>query len=120
MNDFGRAATIGGVVTTAAAGLVLATIEFGDPATQTAVGFLGAGALLLGAFLFGRRTTVLGAGWAVPAIAGVVILVEPRPTALRTLAALLGMLGVATAIAWPIISRGHALANRFGERAWRR
>lgn len=118
MNDFGQAATLGGVVAAAGAALAYATTVFGSPGTDVAVGFLVAGALLLIGYAAGARNTVLGAAWAIPVVAAVLILIEPTTAGLQQVSVLLGGLGVATAIAWPVIGRGYTIANRFGERFW--
>lgn len=118
MNDFGRAATLGGVVAAAGAGLAYLIAVFGTPGTDVAVGFLVAGALLLTGYAAGNRSPLLGAVWAVPVVAAVLILIESTPAGLQQVSVLLGGLGVATALAWPVIGRGYAIANRFGERFW--
>lgn len=118
MNDFGRAATLGGVVAAAGAALAYATTMFGTPSTDVAVGFLVAGALLLAGYAVGARSTVLGAAWAIPVVAAVLVLIEPTTAALRQVSQLLVGLGIATAVAWPVISHGYTVANRFGERFW--
>lgn len=119
METYWRAAALGGFVTAGGGGLAYASTLTDAPSTGTGVGFLVAAALLLIAYATGSRQTLLGAGWAVPAFAGGLVLAVPDTAALQQVAGLLAMLGLGTAIAWPVVNRGLAITNRFGERFWR-
>lgn len=118
METYWRAAALGGLVTAGGAGLAYATTLTGAPTASTGIGFLAAAVLLLVAYLTGTRRTLVGAGWAIPAVAGGLVLAIPDAAELRETAGLLAMLGLGTAIAWPAVDRGLAVTNRFGERVW--
>lgn len=119
MTTYRRAAMLGGLVTAGGSALAYASTRTSAPTTETGLAFLVAGVLLLVAYVAGTRHPVLGAAWAIPAFTGVVVLAVPEPAGRRELSVLLAMLGVATAVAWPAVHRGRALANRFGDRVWR-
>ena len=119
MTTYWRVAALGGRVTATGAALAYATTFTGPPTTETGVGFLVAAALVLLGYVFGTRHVVLAVGWGTPATAGVLVLVEPTTEGLREVSLLVALLGLGTAVAWPAVNRGLAVANEFGERFWR-
>lgn len=119
MATYWRVAALGGLVTAAGAALAYAATFTGPPTTDTALGFLAAASLVLVGYVFGTRHPLLGAGWAVPAVAGLLVIVEPSINPLRELSVLLVLFGLGTAVAWPTVNRGLAAANEFGDRFWR-